>query len=112
MNLIYTKSFDNTYKKLKRHLKENSNLNIIKSIFESSTDFNELKNNPLIKLYSFEQLRYQLNEFYSFNLDKSGGIIRLIVKPDEYNPQNIYLIFISYKHYDDFSKERVIYYDE
>ncbi len=112
MNLLYTKSFDNTSKKLRSHAKEKTNLNNIKSILESSTDFNELKTNPLIKFYGFEQLRYQLNEFYSFNLDKGGGVIRLIIKPDELNYKNIYLIFISYKHYDDFSKERVIYYDE
>ena len=112
MNLLYTKSFDNTLKKIKSHQKELSNLKTIKSILESSTDFNELKNNPLIKLYGFEQLKYQLNEFYSFNPGKNGGVIRLIIKPDEYNPRNIYLVFISYKHYEDFSEERVIYYDE
>jgi hypothetical protein len=62
-------------------------------------------------MYGFEPLKYELNGFYSFNLAKNSGLIRLIIKPDDSN-NSIYLVFISYKHYEDFTKERVIYYDE
>ena len=62
-------------------------------------------------MYNLERLKYDLNEFYSFRLSRSGGFIRLIIY---YNDQEnaIYLVFISYNHYNDFNKERVIYYDE
>ncbi len=62
-------------------------------------------------MYNLEQLKYELNKFHSFNLEKSGGTIRLIVKFSlELN--EVKLIYASFKHYIDFSEEKVIYYDE
>jgi hypothetical protein len=96
MNIRYTKSYDNTIKKLKRHNKENENNKIIIELIKNSTDFLELSLNPISKMYGFEQLRHELNEFYSFNLCKNGGVIRLIIKPS--NLDFIDLVYISYKH--------------
>lgn len=110
MNLKYTKSYDNTVKKLKKFTAQKETLNIILDIINNSTDFDELKNNPIVRMYRFERLKYELNEFYSFSLEKSGGVIRLIVRP--VNNNLLELSYISYDHYEDFNEERVIYYDE
>ena len=66
----------------------------------------------ILHKYHFERLKYDKNDFYSFNLCKNGGKIRLIVKPNENNIIELYLAFISYDHYQDFDIRKVIYYDE
>lgn len=109
MNIIYTKSFDNSLKKLKKHKKEYDNFLKIVSIIENTRDFNELIHLPQVKMYGFERLKHDMNEYYSFNLNKKGGTIRLIVKPCINNTIEIYMIFISYDHYNDFNG--VIYYE-
>lgn len=111
ISIKYTKSYDKTSKKLKNHHNELINLEKIMSIIKNSQNISELINNPLSKMYNLEQLKYQLNEFHSFNLEKNGGTIRLIIKlVPELN--EVELIYISYDHYQDFSKDKVIYYDE
>lgn len=111
MNIIYTKSFDNTYKNLKKYHKEKSNLSDIKELIEEVDTFKGLVSNPFAKMYGFEALKYEKNGYYSFNLSKNGGVIRLIVQPSIDNNSLIFA-FISYDHYRDFSSERVIFYDE
>ena len=44
-----------------------------------------------------------LKGYYSFNLCKKGGVIRLIFTIDEYN-NIVNLIFISMNHYEDFKR--------
>ena len=112
MNIIYTKSFDSTNKNLSKHRNEKTNLKIISELIQNTNNFQELKNNPISYRYGFEQLKYDLNEFWSFNLCKNGGVIRLIIKPSNNNDYELYFLFISYSHYKDFSKDKVIYYDE
>ncbi len=109
MNIIYTNSYKNSFKKIKKYNREYQNLMDILDIIENADDFNTLLKIPTINLYNFERLKYELNAFYSFNLSKNGGKIRLIVKPNENNSIEIYLVFISYNHYDDFSLKKVIY---
>ena len=109
MRIIYTKSYDSTLKKLKKHVKEYDNLNKILLLIKNSNDFASLIQNPLASMYGFEKLRYFKEEVFAFNLCKNGGVIRLIVIPKD---NNFYLVYISYKHYEDFDIERVIYYDE
>ena len=111
MNIIYTKSFDNTYKYLKKHHKEKNILNDIKEHIEAVDTFKALINNPLAKMYGFEPLKHEKSGYYSFNLSKNGGVIRLIVQPSVDDTALIFA-FISYDHYRDFSSERVIFYDE
>lgn len=71
MDIIYTKSFDNSSKDLKRHRKE---LAILKEITEKVTNhntFEELRNNPVMTtIYKFKELRHQNSGFWSFNLEK------------------------------------------
>lgn len=111
MKIIYTKSYDQTRKKLKKYPVEQDNLNRIIELIENHSSLTELFNNPLVRLYHFERLKYDLNQYYSFNLTKSGGLIRLIIHPNE-ELNIIELVYISYNHYEDFKKGKVIYYDE
>ncbi len=111
VKIIYKKSFDHTVKKLKKHEKEKANLEKILEIIRNCISFDELKKDPLANMYGFEQLKYRYNEFYSFNLEKNGGVFRLIVKPC-LDTICLYLIYICNKHYKDFDMERVIYYEE
>lgn len=62
-------------------------------------------------MYRFERLKYEYNDYYSFNLSKTGGLIRLIIKLNE-DKNAVELSYISYNHYEDFKNGRVIYYDE
>lgn len=107
MKIIYTKSYDNTFKNLKKYPKEKMQLQEIVDLIENSTDFCELQNNPIASLYDFERLKHNLNEFYSFRLNDKET--RLIILPLE---ENVIFVYISYKHYSDFDEKRVIYYDE
>ena len=111
VKIKYTKSYDNTFKRLKRFHKELMNLEKIISIIKNSSDIKEVLKNPLLKMYGLEQLKYELNEFYAFNLEKNGGRKRLIVKMN-YDLNQVELIFVSFEHYADFSIDRVKYYDE
>lgn len=112
MKIIYTKSYDKCLKKLKKYNYEYNNLNKILKIIREAFDFDELIRIPILHKYHFERLKYDKNDFYSFNLCKNGGKIRLIVKPNENNIIELYLAFISYDHYQDFDIRKVIYYDE
>lgn len=111
MNIIYTKSYDKTYKELKKYPKEKANLEEILELIRISENFNQLISNPFTKMYQLERLKYNLNKFYSLNPSKSGGKIRLIIRPVE-NEVEVELIYISYDHYKDFNEKKVIYYEK
>ncbi len=103
MRIIYAKSYDATYKNLKKYPKEKERLEeIIKHILYFDT-FTDMINDPLTMIYNFERLEYELNEFYSFRLSK---VYRLIVRPRE-NDIEVELVYISTNHYNDFNKDRV-----
>lgn len=111
MNIIYTKSYSSTLKKLKKYPKELENLEEILDIIRNSENFNALITNPLAKIYGIERLRHELNKFYSLNPKKHGGVIRLIIRPCE-NEVEVELVYISYDHYKDFNEKKVIYYEK
>lgn len=62
-------------------------------------------------MYDFEPLKHNLSSYYFFNLSGHGGVIRLIVKPQD-NCVVMDLVDISNDHYKDFNPKGVIYYDE
>ena len=111
MEIIHTKSFDNTYKKLKNHHKEYNNFLKLLDIIENTKSFKELVNLPQCKMYKLERMKYDKNDYYSFNLSKNRGVIRLIIKPVDETSIELYLIMISYNHYEDFNPRKVIYYE-
>ena len=107
MKLIFTKSYENSIKKIKKYTKEYNNLLDILDILESAESFDILIKLPILQLYNFERLKYQFNEFYSFNLSRNGGLIRLIIKP-KHNKVEVYIVYISFDHYKDFINKKVI----
>ena len=111
MIIKHTKSFDRTFKKLKKHNNEYNNCCKIIEIIENTRTFDDLCNLPQVKMYGFERLKHNLNDYYSFNLCKRGGVIRLIVKPVDNCSIELFLITISYNHYEDFDPEGVNYYE-
>jgi len=108
MRIIYTKSYEKTLKNIKKYKQEKELLNEILEYIKRQPTFTKMIRDPLIAIYHFERLKYELNEFYSFRLSK---VIRLIVKPKD-NDIEIDLVYISKDHYNDFNKGKVICYDE
>lgn len=113
MNIIYSKNYDKGFKELKKkhRMTELENLNEILDMIRSSESYEELKANPISYIYDFEELREDKSGFCSFNLSKSGGVIRLIVRP-RVNTIILEVVFISTDHYKDFNPKGVIFYDE
>lgn len=108
MNLIYTKSFDSSSKKLKKHHEAKKKLKEILEVITSFDSFEKMKNDPILQLYDFERLKHQFSDFYSFKL---SGVIRLIVRPTS-SEVELDLIYVSMDHYEDFDVRKVEYYDE
>ena len=107
MNIIYTKSYDKSIKVLNKRKEEKEVLEDILSYLRNINNFNILLNDPLAKMYGFERLKYDLKDFYSFRLSRT---IRLIVKPKDNNIE-IYLIYLSKNHYEDFDIGKVMFYE-
>lgn len=79
------------YEKIIRHIKQ------VKS-------YDELERHVISKLYGFEALKYELSGYYSFNLNKNSGKIRLIVSIDKENGI-VEFVYISLEHYEDFKRK-------
>lgn len=73
-------------------------------IFKEDRTFDDLCNNPFYYLYRFEKLKHEMKGYYSCNLQKSDGVIRLIFKIDKVTNE-IGLIFITMNHYEDFKRK-------
>ncbi len=112
MHITYTKSFDNSAKKLKRYRKELANLEDITEKITNHNVFKELQTNPIMTtIYEFEPLKHQNSGFWSFNLERNGGVIRLIVMPSTAENEIIF-VYVSYDHYNDFTPDKLRFYDE
>lgn len=104
MNIIYGNRYKNSEKNIKRKQSEKDKLDLIKNHIKNCKDYNELKNNPMSYLFSFEALKHDLSGYYSFNLCKNRGKIRLLVSINE-NTNSVCLEYISINHYDDFKNK-------
>lgn len=60
-----------------------------------------LEKSPISKMYGFEALKYDMSGYYSFNLNKNRGKIRLIFLIDR-EKNIVEFVFISLEHYEDF----------
>ncbi len=100
---INRENFKNEEKKIKRHYEQQIILKKILILIKQCQSYEELVNNGLLKIYGFERLKHELSEYYSFNLCKNKGTIRLICTIDE-ESNTVNLEFISLNHYDDFKK--------
>lgn len=90
-------------KKLKKYFKEQDMLEKILVHIKQCQTYNELCSNPISNMYGFEALKQNLSGYYSFNLCKNGGVIRLICSIDKDN-NLVKIEFISMDHYRDFKK--------
>ena len=97
-------NFKNEPKKLKRYHEEQATLEKILVLIKESTSFDSLEANPLSIMYGFEPLKYELSGFYSFNLCKNGGCIRLILLVNT-EEKIVSLEYITMNHYIDFKEE-------
>ncbi len=104
MQITYGNLYRSSEKNIKRRFKEQDTLNKIKNHIKQSSNFIELKSNPISIMYGFEQLKYELNDYYSFNLCKNGGKIRLIFSID-ISLNQVSLEYISVEHYADFKNK-------
>lgn len=105
MILVYNDDYNKTLKCLKKRPECQKRLEEILEFIQNSSDFDELKINPIRTIYDFEPLKYDMVGFYSFTLEPGKrGTIRLIVKPDKEDKKRIFLHYVSSNHYKDFKK--------
>ena len=104
MKIVYGQLYKNSKKNIRKHYNEQDTLDMIINHIKQCINFIELKNNPISIMYGYEQLKYELNDYHSFNLCKKGGKIRLIFSVDETLNQ-ICLEYISNDHYIDFKNK-------
>lgn len=113
MIVRYSENYKKWLKQLKKKHKtrELDNLTEILDAIKESDTYQDLKLTPAAAIYKFEELRNDKTGFASFNLCKNGGVIRLIVRPQD-NLIVLEVIFISTDHYRDFDPKGVIFDDE
>lgn len=101
MIIDYKEQYKKSEKNIKKNYDELETLDKIKNHMKMCNNFAELKNNPISRMYKYEALKYELNGYYSFNLCKNGGKIRLIFSVTE-EENKVTLEYISTNHYSDF----------
>ena len=99
----YGDKYKNSYKGIKNKHKEKDTLELIINHIKLCKDFQCLNTHPVSLMYGFEPLKYELNGYYSFNLNKNSGVVRLIVSTD--SNEIFRLEFVSVNHYDDFKNK-------
>ena len=103
MNIIKDE-FKNEEKKLKKHYAEKANLDKIINHMKMCNSSQELHESEISRMYGFEQLKHEFSGYYSFNLCKIGGVIRLLFILNNKN-NSVELKFISMNHYEDFRRK-------
>lgn len=99
----YGDKYKNSYKGIKNKHKEKDTLELIINHIKLCKDFQCLSTHSVSLMYGFEPLKYELNGYYSFNLNKNSGVVRLIVSTD--SNEILRLEFVSVNHYDDFKNK-------
>ncbi len=107
MYIEYGSLYKKSEKRIKKYHKELKTLDMIKNHIRQCSSFQEMKKNPISNMYGFEALKYELNGYHSFNLNRNRGVIRLILSIRE-NDNVAVLEYISMNHYEDFKKIRKV----
>lgn len=95
------RKFSTRRKKLAKHYEARKMLEKILLHIKETLSYEDLSLNPISKMYGFEALKHEMSGFYSFNLCKNGGTIRLICQIDV-RKNTVRLLYISMNHYIDF----------
>ena len=103
MNIDYGEHYKKSEKSIKKKYEEQRTLDMIKTHIKQCKSFTELEIHPFSIMYGFEPLKYELAGYYSFNLCKNRGTVRLIFSVSESSNQ-VCLEYISTDHYADFKK--------
>ena len=103
MVIDYGEHYFKSEKRIKKKYENVRILDMVKTHIKQCSSFSELEANPISRVYGFEKLKYELNDYYSFNLCKNRGTIRLIVSIDDAINQ-VRLEYVSIDHYDDFKR--------
>lgn len=64
MIIARCENFKNEQKKLKKHYKEQRNLELILNHIKICQSFQELSTSPISYMYGFEALKYELSGYY------------------------------------------------
>lgn len=103
MKVEYGIKYNNSIKNIKNRYKEKESLNMIIHHIKQCDSFQKLSINPISIMFGYEALKYELNGYYSFNLNKNGGKTRLIFSV--VNDMCVKLEYISTEHYEDFKNK-------
>ena len=107
MYIEYGNLYKKSEKHIQKHYKELKTLDMIKNHIRQCSSFHEMKKNPISNMYGFEALKYELNGYYSFNLNRNRGVIRLILSIRD--KENVAVLeYILMNHYEDFKKIRKV----
>lgn len=97
-------NFKKEEKKLKKHYNEQQMLEKILVHLKQCSSYEDILYNPISRMYGFESLKHGMSGYYSFNLCKNGGVIRLICSINK-EEKIVQLVYISMDHYEDFKKK-------
>ena len=99
-----SKGYKNSIKKIKNNYEAKDKIEKIISYLEVINSFEEIKNDVVLKMYGYEELREDLSGYYRFGIDKNSktGKLRLLFSKIDNNA--IQLEYISTEHYRDFKR--------
>lgn len=104
MVIIKTEKYKRDLKKLeKKYKKEFENNEKIENHIKVCRNLEELKLNVMSRVYNFEKLKGNNDKYWSFNLCKNRGTIRLICTVNE-EENVVNLEHISFDHYKSLKK--------
>ncbi len=103
MKILKDEGYKNQEKKLKKFPKEQEIYERIINHIKQCNTITDLENHSFSRMYGYEALKGDLNGYYSFNLCKNRGKIRLIFTVNR-KENEINLLYISTDHYEDFKK--------
>ena len=101
MNIDYGLHYKKSEKNIKKKYEQKRTLDMIKNHLKECSNFDELLTHPISIMYGIEALKYELSSYYSFNLCKNKGTVRLIFSVNILL-NIVYLEYISIDHYNDF----------
>ncbi|NLL02166.1 MAG: hypothetical protein GX265_04015 [Mollicutes bacterium] len=74
---IDRENFEKEEKQLKRYQPEKQRLEMILNHIRQCNTFEDLKHHTISTMYGFEQLKYDMNDCYSFRLSKKGWVDKI-----------------------------------
>lgn len=99
-----TTGYKNSIKKIKSNYDAKSKLEKIISYIEALNNLDEIKNDIILKMYGYEELRSDLSGYYRFGIDKNSNTGKLRLIFSKIDNHTIQLEYVSDEHYQDFKR--------